>query len=229
MLITTYQKLHKLVVKNINITVNNQALESVTSKKLLGVVVDNNLTRKGHVDKVHRTVSMLLSTFRRIKPFLPTDACIKYCQAFIFPHLDYCSTVWGSTQLQRLYKLQQRAARMIFDLPTQTPTKPLLEKLNWMSAMDKVEYRWATMVHKSLNRTAPDYMKEMFKFVTDVSQRQTRFVDNSKLYLPIGIHLNVFTDSFQYAASAVWNKLPVHVWEAESTSAFRSAYIKCFI
>ncbi len=100
---------------------------------------------------------------------------------------------------------------MIFDLPTQTPTKPLLEKLNWMSVMDRVEYRRATMVHKSLNRTSPDYMKEMFKFVTDVSQRQTRFVDNSKLYLPTGNHLKDFTDSFQYAAGAVWNKLPVHV------------------
>ncbi len=73
---------------------------------------------------------------------------------------------------------------------------------------------YATMVHKSLNRTAPDYMKEMFKFVTDGSQRQTRFVDNSKLYMPTGNYLNVFTDSFQYAAGAVWNKLPVHVREA---------------
>ncbi len=63
MLITTYQKLHKLLVKNINTTVNNQELESVTSEKLLGVVVDQNLTWKGHVDKVHRTVSMPLSQF----------------------------------------------------------------------------------------------------------------------------------------------------------------------
>ncbi len=55
------------------------------------------------------------------------------------------------------------------------------------------------------------YLYFMFKFVTDFSQRQTRFVDNSKLYLPIGNHLKVFTGSFQYAAGAVWNKLPVHI------------------
>ncbi len=67
------------------------------------------------------------------------------------------------------------------------------------------------MVNKSLNRTTQDYMKEMFKFVTDLSQRQTRYVDNSKLYLPTGNHLKAFTDSFQYAAGAVWNTLPVHV------------------
>ncbi len=66
---------------------NNQALESITSEKLLGVVVGQNLTWKGHVAKVHRTVRMLLSTVRHIKHFLPTDAGIKYCQAFIFPTL----------------------------------------------------------------------------------------------------------------------------------------------
>ncbi len=28
---------------------------------------------------LHRTVSMLLAKFQHIKPFLPADACIKYC------------------------------------------------------------------------------------------------------------------------------------------------------
>ncbi len=89
-----------------------------------------------------------------------------------------------------------------------------------MYVIDRVEYRRAIMVHKSLNKTASDYLKEMFKFVTDVSQRQTRYLDNSKLYLSTGNHLKVVTDSFHCEAGAVWNKLPVHVREAESTRAF---------
>ncbi len=117
---------------------------------------------------------------------------------------------------------------MIFDLSTQTHTNPLLEKLNWLSVMDMVEYKRATMIHKSLNGTAPDYMKEMFKFVADISQRQTKYVNNSKLCLPKGNHLTVFAVSFQYVAGAVCNKLPVHLSEAERTPAFKSAYIKCF-
>ncbi len=62
-LITRYQKLHTLLVKEIDITVNNHSLDCVTSEKLLGVV-DQNLTWKGHVVKVHRTVSMLLAKFQ---------------------------------------------------------------------------------------------------------------------------------------------------------------------
>ncbi len=73
------------------------------------------------------------------------------------------------------------------------------------------------MSHNSapvLKWNSPDYMTEMFKFVTKVSQRQTRYVDNSKLYMPTGNHLKAFTDSFQCAAGAVWNKLSVHIRES---------------
>ncbi len=57
---------------------------------------------------------------------------------------------------------------MIFDLPTQTPSTPLLAKLKWMSLMDRVLYRKAVMVYKSSNGLAPGYMQDMSKYVTDV-------------------------------------------------------------
>ncbi len=93
---------------------------------------------------------MILARFRQIMPFLQTDARIKFGQAFEFSHLDYCSCIWGSAQLDRLFKLQTRAARMIYDLPTRTPTKPLLLKLGWMLLTDRVQYRKSLMVYKFL-------------------------------------------------------------------------------
>ncbi len=75
---------------------------------------------------------------------------------------------------------------MIFDLRTQTPTAPLLSTLKWMSLMDRVLYRKAAMVYKSLNGLAPGYMQDIFKYVTNVNVRSTRNADKSKLYLPGG-------------------------------------------
>ncbi len=97
----------------------------------------------------------------------------------------------------------------------------------WLT--DRVEYRWAILVHKSINGTAPEYIRQMFKFVMNVSQRNTWYVDNFKLYLPSGYHLKVFTDTFKYAACAAWNKLPVQVQEVNSIAAFRAAYMKWYV
>ncbi len=105
--ITTCQKLHTLPVKELNITVKGQVLENVKQEKLLGLVVDQNLFWNSHITKVYKTESMLLARFRCIKPFLLTDARIKFCNAFILPHFDYCSTVWGSANLDQLFKLQK--------------------------------------------------------------------------------------------------------------------------
>ncbi len=69
-------------------------------------------------------------------------------------------------------------------------------------------------------------MRQMFKFVMDVNQRNTRYVDTFKLYLPTGNHFKVVIDSFTYAAGAAWNKLPVQVREVDSTAAFWVACIQ---
>ncbi len=120
---------------------------------------------------------------------------------------------------------------MVFDIPTQKHTiaKTLLEKLTWMSVMDRIEYKRAIMIHKSINGTAPAYIRQMFQFRMDVSQRSTRYIDNFRLYWPTGNHLKVFANSFQYAAGAAWNKLPVQVREVDNTAAFRAAYMKWYI
>ncbi len=68
---------------------------------------------------------------------------------------------------------------MIFDLLTQTPTAPLLAKFKWMSLIDRILYRKAVMVYKSLNDLAPWYMQDMFKYVTDVIVRSTCNADKA--------------------------------------------------
>ncbi len=81
--------------------------------------------------------------------------------------------------------------------------------------MDLVKYRKAIMVYKSLNGLAQPCMRKMFKFVADVSKRNTRYVDNTKLFLPTGKHLKT-----------VWNTIPNNMCNSEKIDAFKHAYLK---
>ncbi len=94
--------------------------------------------------------------------------------------------------------------------------------------MDKILYRKAIMVYKSLNGLSPGYMQDMFKYVTDVNVRSTRNADKSKLYLPGGKHLKKYTDNFSYSCGMIWNTIPSDVREAESLTAFKSSYVKWY-
>ncbi len=177
MLITTYQKFYKLPIKQLHVFIRDYELEFDRVEKLLGESIGQNLTWKSHTDKKFKTVGMAL--------------------AFMFPHLG---CVWGSAQLERLFKLQKRPATMIYDLPTRTPTAPLLKQPNWKPIMDRIKYRKAVMVFKSLNGLAPQYIKDLFQFVGEVSCRSTRNSDKTKFYLAPGSHLKVYRDRFEFSA-----------------------------
>ncbi len=103
MILTTTQRFNRLNVKELNITIGNKWLDQVTTEILLGIKLDQFLSWKDQINKVHSRVSGLLGRFRQIKHFLPTYAHIKYCNAFILPHLEYCSRVWGSAQTSKNY------------------------------------------------------------------------------------------------------------------------------
>ncbi len=45
--------------------------------------------------------------------------------------------------------------------------------------VDRVKYRKAKMVYKSLNGLSSQYMRNMIKSISDVSKRNTRYIDKT--------------------------------------------------
>ena len=45
-------------------------------------------------------------------------ARIQFCHFFILPHLDYCNTICGNANIDKLCKLHKRAACMIYNMRT---------------------------------------------------------------------------------------------------------------
>ena len=60
------------------------------------------------------------------------------------PHLDYCSTIWGSCNdelLNSVVKFQKRAARIILDKDINTPSVELFRDLKWITFPDRTIYK----------------------------------------------------------------------------------------
>ncbi len=113
-----------------------------------------------------------------------------FFNANIVPHLDYCSIIWGnSPHINKLLKVKKRAARVILDVRDfQTPSSEMFKSLNWMPLRDRVIYRKACMMYKSLKGLAPVYMSEMLKYVHESHSRDTRTSARSNFSLLSGKH-----------------------------------------
>ena len=230
MLITTWQKRNALPNNDRSLTVHldGDLLENTTTERLLGVQISQNLSWDEHITSVEKTVNMKLALLRRIKCYLPLAARKLFYNTHILPHLDYCSIIWGrSTFVNRLVTLQKRAARMILDITDyQFPSAEMFKMLNWMSINERIEFRTATIVYRSINNLAPAYMSAMFKFTKDVSVRQTRSSCRNDLYIPSGKHKELYMKSFAYSGAELWNKLCPTIRSKSSLNSFKSTYIK---
>ena len=229
MLVTTWQKRASLPEndKYLQVKLNDTILENVDTDKLLGVMINNNLSWENHINSILSKVNRNIALLRRIKRYLTLDVRKMFFNANVLPHLDYCSIIWGnSPHMNKLYKAQKRAARVILDVKDYTTRScDMFKALNWMPLQDRVTYRKACMVYKSLNGLAPKYMTDMFQYVHETHQRDTRTASQNKLSLPDGKHKDVYTKSFGYDSATIWNNIPSEIRNSNSLQSFKSSYL----
>ncbi len=106
-------------VKNQEITVAGNLVESVSCFKLLGVWITNDLLWNVHVDKVLKKANSRLYALRLLKRaglLQPSDIIQIYC-SFIRSRIEYASPVWSSipkTLSDLLESVQKRALKIVY-------------------------------------------------------------------------------------------------------------------
>ena len=89
--------------------------------------------------------------------------------------LGVCVCVFaGSTDINQLQKLQNRAARIITNSSFDTPSRPLITELGWKTVEELIGNESKIMVFKSLNDLAPQYLCNLFTKNSACSSRSLR-------------------------------------------------------
>lgn len=178
MVITTWQKRRRLTTSLLNISVNGQSIDQVDQAKMLGVIIDNSFTWEHHVEMISSVISSRLSLLRRIKPFLTSDASLRFYNSCIHNYFTYCSAVWGNCSLQlllRLLRLQKRAARILLDADYSQRSVSLFSKLHWMPIFHLIKTKVLMLLFNVLlNPVAPVCLKNLFTFISDLRGDSTR-------------------------------------------------------
>ena len=122
--------------KILNVFLNGNKLEQVTSEKLLGVIIYESLSWKQQIKVIKRTITYIISLLRRIKKYITVDVRKTFHNYYIGPHFNYCCSVWGNcsqTDINTMTKLQKMAALLILDCDYRysVPSIELFKTLNW--------------------------------------------------------------------------------------------------
>ncbi len=84
------------------------------------------------------------------------------------------------------------------------------------------------MIFKSLNNLAPQYMTNMFNYVTNTVNTwllTTSYI-RKDLQIPTDILKMIHVNSFTYSSVKVWNSILLDVRNCNSLSSFKAGYLK---
>ena len=174
MLITTKQKRNvlKSTDQNLELNIRGNELDIVQKTKYLGVQLDCSLDWKEHVKAVSIKVSSVIGFLKHAKKFLPRVPLENLYTGIVEPHFRYCWGRCGPSEINQLQKLENRAAKIVTSFDT--PSRPLIERLAWRTIEQLISNESKTVVFKSLNELAPQYLSSLFKRNSQCSTRCLR-------------------------------------------------------
>jgi hypothetical protein len=162
------------VLTNPQIFIQNTELERVNQFDFLGIIIDDDLSWKGHIAKVNNKIRCITGVLNRLKHFISTDILRTLYNSLALPHLNYGILLWGSKQ-QRIFKMQKKLIRIITNSKYNAHTDPLFKKLQILKIADIYASSKYKLYHKHVNNKLPSNLLDItFQRNTDIHNYNTR-------------------------------------------------------
>ena len=219
MLITTRQK-HQLHPPPLNLTLQSQNIEQVKTHRLLGVIIDDQMSWAPHIDAATKTVSKSTFLLSKLKYFTDVHTRKLFYSSHIQPHLNYASCVWdgcSEASLKRLNSLHRRAAKLILaESPLNTDEK--LVKLNFLPLRKRFLFNKGVLMRKAMVSGKPPYLANLFELSS--TPHNTR--SEQKTLKIVKPRLDLYKTSFSFSGAKLWNSLPDFITSAPSMCSFKT-------
>jgi len=128
----TGKRLLTRIEHDLAVVADGKQLENVQCAKLLGLKIDQELTFISHIDKLCKKSSQRIGILKKTRHRLVLKYRLLFCNAMIRPVMAYVNVVCSSCDkhcLNRVLKLQKRAARIFVDADSQASSVKLFNKL----------------------------------------------------------------------------------------------------
>ena len=214
MYVSARQKRQKMKTNFEPLYIDNRIVEEVNSHKILGVIIDKDLTWTDHVMSLGKRLSTKLLQLSKIKNFLDNHSRKLFFCGHVLPLIDYASTLWDScseTNLKFLHRLYKRALKLVL-LKSSSLTVSDYKQLNILTFRNRLFFNKAVCMQKVINGNAPPKITQAFKI--------NHYRHNHSLTFPRPRN-NLYKSSFLYSGGNLWNNLPVKYKSIPNRNLFK--------
>ena len=135
---------------------DGKEVERVKFFKFLGIILDENLTMKNHINMVTSKLSKITGILNRLKHIYPEHALLAIYNSLFVSHLNYGILLWG-TNLDKVHRLQKRAVRAITNSDYLAHSEPIFKTLGLLKVKQLYQLKMLKFYYNLSYGILPSY------------------------------------------------------------------------
>jgi hypothetical protein len=171
----------------LSLVIDGAVIDTVKTTTFLGVKIDNKLTFAEHLIQTCNKVSKSIGIIYKTSKFVNRATLIMLYNSLILPYLTYCNIIWGkaaSQHINRLFRLQKKAIRIISNKPPLTHSLPLFKECTLLTLEDLYIYCTSMFTFKLTNHMLPNPVTQTFHLTPVIHGQNTRSSTSCKIVQP---------------------------------------------
>ena len=198
-----------------DISIKNENVERVRTQKFLGIIFDDKMSWKDHINSVISKLNSCLGATRGARPFLNKKSLFTIYHSLMQSHVNYCTETWGPWEprgnqviLRRLQAVINKFFRMIYFLDHTDSVRHILKCQNILNTFQNYDFQVLLMMHRAVNDKLP----------LPVLNCLTTF--NPFFYFKTP-RLKQTEKSISFAGPRLWNSLPYELVDEPDYNIFK--------
>ena len=178
----------------------------------LGVIIDKHLSFTSQINNVCKSAFYALNNIRKICKYLDSHSTERLIHAFISSRIDNCNSLFCGLPVaksEKLQRVQNAAARLVTGSKRTEHITPTVRNLHWLPVEQRMKFKTALLVYKTLNGMSPSYIKELIVPYTPACR--LRSCNKGLLKIPKSRTSSFGDRMFSAAAPRLWNSLPDNI------------------
>ena len=153
-------------IELLQLSIDGKPIEHVKYFKFLGILFDENLTWKCHINMVTNKLSKVIGILNRLKHVYPQNALLSIYHSLFATHLNYGLLLWG-THVNRVSKLQKKAVRIMSNSEYLAHSEPLFKTLKLLKIEDLYKLKLMKFYYNLSYNLLPSYFNYYLEVINN--------------------------------------------------------------
>ena len=213
-------------LNTIQIVINSNPIECVSTFKYLGVIIDEKLCWNAHTKYLISKLSQASGAIYNLRKTVSRKTLLTIYNGLVGSHLNYGVLIWGSAKeciLKNLQVSQNKIVRAMTFSPITKNISKLLKSLRIMNVKEIYDFEVAKFMYNMYNENLPEVFTNYVSAIEHTYSTRHRLRSHYELSTP---NSDLGKTSVKYYGVKIWSSLSKELQDVATLNSFKDNYKK---